>query len=66
MAVQCPYCAHSLALKGVKPGKYTTNCPKCQRKFVLAIPADADLPPLVKPLPAERQILRLPLRFPKP
>ncbi len=57
MAVQCPYCEHSLALKGVKPGKYTTKCPKCDRKFVLAIPADADLPPLVKPLPAERATL---------
>jgi eukaryotic-like serine/threonine-protein kinase len=54
MAVQCPYCEHSLALQGAKPGKYATTCPKCKRKFALAIPDDPDLPPLVKPLPAER------------
>lgn len=55
MSVQCPYCEHSLSMKGAKPGKYTTKCPKCERKFAIAIPDDPDLPPFVKALQAERQ-----------
>lgn len=47
MATQCPYCGHALALRDAKPGRYTTTCPKCTKKFLLGIPADPLKPPVV-------------------
>jgi serine/threonine protein kinase len=40
MAVACPYCAHAIEPKGVKPGRYATRCPKCGKKFALTVPVD--------------------------
>lgn len=54
MAVQCPYCQHELALKAAKPGRYSTNCPQCQRKFALTIPDDPGQPPVSRALAADR------------
>ncbi len=56
MPVICPYCENPLSLKvkGAKPGKYTTGCPKCARKFQLAIPDDPQEEPKVSALKEER------------
>ena len=56
MPVLCPYCQHVLNLKNPKPGRYTTTCPKCSRKFLLAIPEDPSKPPVVSGMKSERAI----------
>ena len=58
MAVQCPYCRHELSLKTAAPGMYTTACPKCGRKFYLAVPEDREQPPIAAPIPAEHDQAR--------
>lgn len=40
MAIECPHCESSIAVKNVKPGRYAPKCPKCTRKFFLSIPDD--------------------------
>src|SRR5688572_4885808 len=52
MAVRCPYCQHSIELRGAHPGRFTPKCPGCQHRFVLVVPEDADMPPLVGEMPA--------------
>ena len=47
MAIQCPSCQHALGLKGAKPGRYTTKCPKCAGKLLLVVPADPAIEPEV-------------------
>ncbi|HEY1067834.1 MAG TPA: protein kinase [Pirellulales bacterium] len=37
MASKCPYCAASVALPDLKPGRYTPACPKCGRKLLLIV-----------------------------
>jgi serine/threonine protein kinase len=54
MAVQCPYCKHAVELKGAKPGKFTAKCPRCERKYLLAIPEDPAQPPVVSGIKSER------------
>ena len=54
MAVQCPYCRHELSPKPAPPGMYTTACPKCGRKFYLAVPEDPQQSPVAAPITAER------------
>lgn len=43
-----------MALKGARPGRFHPRCPQCGEKFVLVVPVDHALPPLVsKPQPAD-------------
>src|SRR5687768_5287227 len=51
MAVRCPYCHHSIELRGAHPGKFTPKCPQCHHRFILVIPEDASIPPLVGEMP---------------
>jgi serine/threonine protein kinase len=56
VAIQCPYCQHALALKEVRPGRYTPKCPKCARRFGLHVRSDPAKPPVIsaieEPAPA--------------
>ena len=56
MPVHCPYCQNALTLKAAKPGRYTTACPKCTRKFLLAVPDDPTQPAIVSGMKSERAI----------
>jgi predicted Ser/Thr protein kinase/MFS family permease len=47
MAIACPYCGSSIALKKSKSGKYSPKCPKCARVFQLLIPDDPQQAPTV-------------------
>src|SRR5688572_15467497 len=49
--VRCPYCQHQMELKGAHAGRFTPKCPACKRRFVLLIPEDASMPPLVGEMP---------------
>jgi hypothetical protein len=40
VAIECPHCKSSIAVKNVKPGRYAPKCPKCTQKFFLSIPDD--------------------------
>ncbi|MFO0910825.1 MAG: serine/threonine-protein kinase [Isosphaeraceae bacterium] len=53
MSVPCPYCHYTLSLQGAKPGRYSTSCPKCQKKFHLAIPDSPDESPRATPINSE-------------
>lgn len=55
MALACPYCHHSVSLKDAKPGKYKPKCPKCEKRFLLFVPAQADVAPTAAPLPDEAE-----------
>ncbi|MBY0231467.1 MAG: protein kinase, partial [Gemmataceae bacterium] len=46
MAIQCPYCAHSMSVKTPKPGRYKPKCAKCAGHFLLSVSADD--PPALK------------------
>src|SRR4051812_39934567 len=52
MAVRCPYCQHQMELKGAHAGRFTPKCPAWRHRFVLLVPEDADMPPLVGEMPA--------------
>ncbi len=41
MAIQCPYCQHSISVKSLKPGKFAPKCPKCSKAFHLTVADDA-------------------------
>ena len=67
MAIACPYCAHRLHLKAVKPGRYRPKCPNCAQPFLLSVPEEAGAAYRVEVLPTEP--LRAPtepLRAPTP
>src|SRR5688572_18564577 len=52
MSVRCPYCQHQMELKGAHAGRFTPKCPACKHRFVLLIPEDTSMPPLVGEMPA--------------
>ena len=54
MTLSCPYCAHAIALKDPAPGKFTTHCPKCSKKFLVGIPKDPARAAVVSALKSER------------
>lgn len=58
MPIQCPYCRNPIGLKDAKPGRYTTKCPACTKKFLLAIPSDPTATPVVSGLRSEREAER--------
>jgi hypothetical protein len=45
--IHCPYCDHAIALGAAKPGRYTTKCSQCDRKFLLGVPSDPAKAPVV-------------------
>src|SRR4051812_43630216 len=49
--VRCPYCQHAMELRGAHPGKFTPKCPACKHRFMLLVPEDAGIPPLVGEMP---------------
>lgn len=51
--VECPNCKNSIALKGVKPGRFMPTCPKCKKPFVLSVPADPNQRPTAAVAPAK-------------
>ena len=53
MPIVCPYCQNPLGVKGAKPGRYATKCPKCTRKFQLTVPEDPTQEPVASPLKSE-------------
>ncbi|MHC5544572.1 hypothetical protein ACYOEI_40595, partial [Singulisphaera rosea] len=55
MPIQCPYCRNPIGYKGAKPGRYTTKCPSCAKKFLLAVPSDPEASPVVSGLRSERE-----------
>ncbi len=44
MSIRCPHCSFLIELKGVRPGQFQPNCPRCHEKFALTIHADATRP----------------------
>lgn len=50
-SIRCPSCRHTIALKGVKPGKFQPKCPKCKQPFILVIPQDAGASPRATVVP---------------
>jgi eukaryotic-like serine/threonine-protein kinase len=40
LLIPCPYCKHGLNAQSPKPGKFTTRCVGCQKRFVLIVPDD--------------------------
>ncbi len=50
MAINCPYCRHTIRIKQAKPGRHRPNCPKCHRKFLVEVPRDPSDPFTVHPL----------------
>ena len=48
--IRCPYCAHGMGLKDIKPGKYKPKCAKCEKRFLLTLPADSAQEPVVQAL----------------
>ena len=58
-AVQCPYCRHSLNLKGdLRPGRYGPACPKCSGRFHLTVCDDTVSSPVVTEIKSEREKTR--------
>src|SRR5690242_9251938 len=53
VTIECPYCQHTTALKAARPGRFTSACPKCARKFLIAIPDDPAGTPSITKLRAE-------------
>jgi hypothetical protein len=49
MAISCPHCQHAITLKGVKPGRFRPNCPKCGKAFLLTVAADGSMTPALPP-----------------
>lgn len=37
MSIHCPYCQHTVKVKGVKAGRFTPKCPQCKKAFVLMV-----------------------------
>ncbi|HJZ55026.1 MAG TPA: hypothetical protein VKE74_08705, partial [Gemmataceae bacterium] len=54
MRIACPLCQAVLSVKGVKPGKYQPNCPKCGRGLLVVVPDDPSGTVSVQPDPAAR------------
>jgi eukaryotic-like serine/threonine-protein kinase len=48
VAIRCPYCDFSIAIKNAKPGRFIPKCPKCAQSFTLTVPADPDAEWVVK------------------
>jgi len=42
VAIRCPYCQFTIAIKNPRPGRFTPNCPKCQRRFAMIVPDPPD------------------------
>jgi eukaryotic-like serine/threonine-protein kinase len=42
VAIRCPYCQFTIAIKNPRPGRFTPNCPKCRRRFALTVPDPPD------------------------
>jgi eukaryotic-like serine/threonine-protein kinase len=42
VAIRCPYCQFTIAIKNPRPGRFTPNCPKCRRRFALIVPDPPD------------------------
>lgn len=47
MAIACPYCNLNIELTGVRAGRFSPRCPRCNEKFVLIIPPDLASAPQV-------------------
>ncbi len=52
MALKCPNCQHGLAIKDLKPGRFTPLCPKCKQRFLLIVSGQPGATPQVARLPA--------------
>ena len=55
MAIECPYCRHSLGMKDPKPGRFSPKCPKCEKKFMLVVPSEPGAVPVVSAIRSERE-----------
>src|SRR5262245_13983269 len=47
----CPYCSRVIRAKNPRPGRYKPKCPKCQRAFVLVVPAESSSRPVTELIP---------------
>ena len=56
-SIRCPNCRHTIALRGVKPGKFQPKCPKCKEPFVLVIPEDPSSSPRATIVPENMKIV---------
>lgn len=52
MALKCPNCQHGLAIKDLKPGRFTPLCPNCKQRFLLVVSGQPGSAPQVGRLPA--------------
>ena len=53
MLIPCPYCKHGLTVNDPRPGRFTTRCSGCQKRFVLIVPDDPAKRPMVATLKSE-------------
>jgi hypothetical protein len=53
VAIVCPYCGNSMAIPSASPGRYRPRCVKCQRPFVIDVPANPGDTLAVAAAPAE-------------
>jgi eukaryotic-like serine/threonine-protein kinase len=51
--IPCPYCKHALTVNDPRPGRFTTRCSGCQKRFVLIVPDDPTKRPMVATLKSE-------------
>lgn len=51
MSILCPYCRSPLNPRGLKPGQFKPKCPKCEKVFVMVVPADPNGTVSVKTIP---------------
>jgi len=52
VALKCPNCQNALAIKELKPGRFTPTCPKCKQRFLLIVSDEQGAEPQVARLPA--------------
>jgi serine/threonine protein kinase len=43
-----------MELRGAHAGKFTPKCPQCKHRFMLLVPEDPNIPPLVGEMPGQR------------
>jgi hypothetical protein len=56
MGVACPHCRHALALKNLRPGRFTPRCPHCGQAFLLSVAGEGN-EPVASPLPAAPPVI---------
>lgn len=57
--LQCPRCRNAFGLKDPRPGRYSTDCPSCKEKLLIAVPDDRSREPEVSLLSAQDEAILL-------